>query len=59
MITISPDAVLPGMWNTDAGAQYAIAMDGERGELVWYRSNDWREYARRYGFGRVAYVRSA
>lgn len=56
LLTIQPEMVEAGMWNTDAHAQYAIAMNNERGEIVWHRSRDWRLYGSMYGWTRVARI---
>ena len=56
MITINPEMVKPGMWNSDCEAQYAIAMDSDNGTIVWYRSADWRTYGLHNGFTRVARI---
>lgn len=56
MITINPAMVTAGMWNSDCCAQYAVAMDSDNGNIVWYRSADWRTYAMHNGFTRVARI---
>lgn len=55
-IIISAVMVQPGMWDTDAHAQYAIAMDAPDGSIVWHRSRDWRLYGMQYGWSRVAKI---
>lgn len=58
-IVISSEYVAPGLWNSDEGAEYAIAMDDDRGGLVWHRSNDWVLYALHHGYNRVAKILEA
>lgn len=56
MLAIRPDMVESGLWNTDAHAQYAVAMDKDNGEIVWHRSADWRIFGAMYGWTRVAKI---
>lgn len=55
-LTIHPDMVEDGLWNSDCCARYAIAMDDDRGRIVWHRSADWRTYAMHNGFTRIARI---
>lgn len=57
-IDIDPVLVAGGFWQGDETSQYAIAMDGDNGRLVWHRSKDWRTFARHYGWGRVARIKT-
>lgn len=56
LITIDPAMVESGLWNSDRHAQYAIAMDSDRGDIVWHRSADWRTYGMHNGWNRVARI---
>lgn len=53
--TVVSSIVIDGPWNSDAGADMAILMDGEKGP-VWVRSRDWAIYGRMYGWARVARI---